>query len=101
MANLCRKSAKELALEKKNSIKITDKNIEKYFNKNAFINCNGLSFDEILEKIKEIDNDDEKYYNMLNSHPFLENINFVEYYNNRYVKFLKNILKENNYEITI
>ena len=30
MANLCRKSAKELALEKKNSIKITDKNIEKY-----------------------------------------------------------------------
>ena len=27
MANLCRKSAKELALEKKNSIKITDKNL--------------------------------------------------------------------------
>lgn len=76
-------------------------NIEKYFNKNAFINCTGLSFDEILEKIKEIDNDDEKYYNILNSHPFLENINYVEYYNNRYIKFLKNILKENNYEITI
>ena len=30
MANLCRKSAKELALEKKDSIKITDKNVEKY-----------------------------------------------------------------------
>lgn len=30
MANLCRKSAKELALEKKDSIKITEKNVEKY-----------------------------------------------------------------------
>ena len=30
IANLCRKSAKELALEKKNSIKITDKNVEKF-----------------------------------------------------------------------
>ena len=30
IANLCRKAAKELALEKKSSIKITDKNVEKY-----------------------------------------------------------------------
>ena len=30
IANLCRKAAKELALEKKESIKITDKNVEKY-----------------------------------------------------------------------
>ena len=30
IANLCRKTAKELALEKKDSIKITDKNVEKY-----------------------------------------------------------------------
>lgn len=30
MANLCRKAAKELALEKKNNIKISAKNVEKY-----------------------------------------------------------------------
>lgn len=36
------------------------------FNKNAFINCGDYpSFDAVIEKIKELDNDDEKYLEML------------------------------------
>ena len=36
------------------------------FNRNAFINCSDYaSFDEVIEKIKELDQDDEKYLEMI------------------------------------
>lgn len=74
-------------------------NIEKYFNKDAFININDLSFEEIIDKIKEIDEDDEKYYNMLNAYPFNEIKNYKEFYKHNIYEFLLQILKDNKYVI--
>lgn len=43
-----------------------DPAVTKIFNKNAFINCSDYeSFDAVIEKIKELDQDDEKYLAML------------------------------------
>lgn len=43
-----------------------DPKINKIFNKNAFINVNSnSSVDEVIDKIKEIDNNEKKYINML------------------------------------
>ena len=43
-----------------------DPGIENIYNPKAFINCNKYSsIDEILNIIKEIDNDDEKYIEMV------------------------------------
>lgn len=40
--------------------------ITEIFNKKAFINCSDYaSFDEVIEKIKELDQDDDKYLQML------------------------------------
>lgn len=68
--------------------------ITKYFNEDSFINCNGLTNEEIVEKIREIDCDDEKYYNMLNACPFKQNIDWKEYSYDRLIDFLrrKNII---------
>lgn len=41
-------------------------NVTDIFNKDAFINCSDYaSFDAVIEKIKELDQDDEKYLQML------------------------------------
>lgn len=41
-------------------------NVTDIFNKDAFINCADYdSFDDVIEKIKELDRDDEKYLAML------------------------------------
>ncbi len=41
-------------------------NIKEIFNEKAFINCaDYASFDEVIEKIKELDQDDEKYLEMM------------------------------------
>lgn len=43
-----------------------DKKVTNYFNKKAFINCHDYSsIEEVIETVKEIDNDDEKYITML------------------------------------
>lgn len=40
--------------------------VTQIFNKDAFINCSDYaSFDEVIEKIKELDQDDDKYLDML------------------------------------
>ena len=72
-------------------------NIESYFNKDSFININNLSYDEIINKIKEIDNDDSKYYKMLNAYPFNEKINYKEKYKNNIYNFIKKILQKYKY----
>lgn len=68
--------------------------VTKFFNEESFINCNGLTNDEIIERIREIDNDDDKYYRMLNANPFKENIDWKEYSYSRLIGFLreKNII---------
>lgn len=50
-----------------------DELVGKDFNTNSFINVNDFnSYDEVIEKIIELDNDDEKYYQMLQE-PWLIN----------------------------
>lgn len=65
-------------------------NITKWFNPDSFINCNGLSDEEILDKIIEIDNNDELYKSMLYAKPFKEDIDWKEYSYERLINFLKN-----------
>lgn len=65
-------------------------NITKWFNPDSFINCNGLSDAEIVEKIKEVDNNEELYKSMLYAQPFKKNINWKEYSEERLIKFLRN-----------
>lgn len=65
-------------------------NVTRWFNPDSFINCNGLSNEEILEKVKEVDNNDELYKSMLYANPFKENdINWKEYSYERLINFLK------------
>ena len=70
------------------------KNILKWFNPNAFINCNELNETQILEKIKDIDNDDDQYQYMLNQYPFRERyIDLDEYFIKKLDNFIKQHIK--------
>lgn len=70
------------------------------FNKNAFINCADYrNFDEVIEKIQELDNDDEKYLAMLNQ-PIFVDAEYCEKTIAGLERFIKNIFnqeKENAY----
>lgn len=47
--------------------------IGKLYNSKAFVNCHGFNnFDEVIEHIKKVDNDDQLYLNMMNEPIFLE-----------------------------
>ena len=68
-------------------------NINIIFNKNAFINCNGLSNEEILNKIKEVDNNDDIYNDMIHEYPFnYKSINYEEYFFEKICKFIESKL---------
>jgi len=54
--------------------------VNEWFNKDSFINCNGLTYDEILEKIKEVDNDNELFNYMINQYPFIQSVDELEKY---------------------
>jgi len=60
-----------------------------YFNKDSFINCYGKTNNEILEMIREVNEDDEKYKNMLSTPIFNK-----ELHTNRLKTFLNKILKQ-------
>ncbi len=47
-------------------------------NSNAFINCNdyGNDFDAVIQRVKEIDQDDDCYMNMLWQTPMREDYDF-------------------------
>ena len=64
-------------------------NIVRWFNPDSFINCNGLTNEEILEKVAEVDNNDSLYRDMLYAKPFKEDINWKEYSYERLISFLK------------
>lgn len=71
-----------------------DKNVVKDFNSDAFINVNDhASLDEVVEKIIELDNDDEKYLKMLNA-PYLINGKFADDLSDeKILEFFDNIFK--------
>lgn len=74
-------------------------NVTKWFNPKSFINCNGLTIEEICNKVIEVDSDDSKYFNMLNEYPFIENIDYRDYSIHRMYDFLMKICKENNIQV--
>ena len=76
-----------------------DPDISKYFNKNAFINCHDfLSVDTIIEKIKEIDQDDEKYYSMIRQPIFVDDYYTPQRQDERFEEWLISIF-EREYSI--
>lgn len=54
--------------------------VNEWFNKESFINCNGLSFEEIVERIKEVDNDNKLYEHMINQYAFNQSVDDLEKY---------------------
>ena len=66
-------------------------NINEIFNENAFINCNGLTELEILNKIKEIDENNDLYNDMIHEYPFKwKSINYEEFFFEKICKFIEN-----------
>lgn len=63
--------------------------ITEWFDNNSFINCNGLNQEEILERIKEVDNNDDLYKSMINTNPI--KMGAQECYN-YFIKKLDNFL---------
>ena len=68
--------------------------VKEIFDEKSFINCNNLSNEEILNKIIEIDNDDQLYNEMLNTQPLLD-LDIQNKFNNKLYEFIKNILLNN------
>lgn len=68
--------------------KITD-----FLNKDAFINCNGLTHEEIINKIIEVDNNNELYEYMINQYPFkYRSLNYKEYFFEKIMKMIESHL---------
>lgn len=64
--------------------------INDFFNPEAFINCNDLTYEEILNKIIEVDTNNELYQYMINQYPFrYKSINYKEYFFERILKFIE------------
>lgn len=64
------------------------------FNKDAFINCTDYpSFDAVIEKIKELDQDDEKYLQMLRQ-PILVNPDYPRELEDALGKFICSIFDQ-------
>lgn len=70
--------------------------VERDFNSEAFINCNGYEdrIDEIIKKIIEIDQNDDKYLEMLHAEPMSQTFDKNEF--ETFEKFILNILNKGN-----
>lgn len=72
-----------------------DPEVQREFNTKAFINCHDYkNFDEVIEKIIELDNNDDLYMEMLNQQPLVQG--FKGDWNERLEKFLYNIIEKGN-----
>lgn len=69
-------------------------NITEFFNKDAFINVTDYpSFDAVIEKIKELDQDDEKYLQMLRQ-PILTDTDLPRRLDEQLEKFILHIFEQ-------
>lgn len=69
-------------------------NITDIFNRNAFINCSDYpSFDAVIERIKELDQDDEQYLEMLRQ-PILVDPEYPQKLDEELEAFILNIFKQ-------
>lgn len=73
-----------------------DPDLTKLINPNCFINCHDYkSFDEVIEVIKEIDNDDNKWCEMISQPWFTEkNLDYKKERNQKYYDFWRNIFTQ-------
>ena len=73
-----------------------DPSIATYYNPKSFINCHDYkNFEQVIEKVKELDSDDEKYLEMLQQ-PWLtsEQIKLVKASEMEYRKWVENIFSQ-------
>ena len=70
--------------------------VTKDFNPKAFINCNDYDndFDAVIERIKELDNDPDKYLAMLRENPMQPDFDFDQ--NKKFEQWLINIIEKGN-----
>jgi hypothetical protein len=69
--------------------------VTKDFNPKAFINCHDFeSFEDVVSKVKEIDNDEEMFLSMLNEPPFRNNIIPENLKTDTLLNFLQNIFEQ-------
>lgn len=66
------------------------------FNPKAFINCNDFDndFDAVIERVKELDNDPDKYLAMLREKPMQPNFDFEQ--GKKFEKWLLGIVEKGN-----
>lgn len=65
----------------------------KYFNKEAFVDLSNCNQDEMIQKIIELDNDNDKAQYILNQYLFADKkINYKEIFDEQLVKFVENII---------
>ena len=71
-----------------------DPNVDKVFNEKAFINCNNFSsFDDVLQKVIEIDNDDDMYIKMISAPKYVKD-DYVQIKYKELEEFLFNIFDQ-------
>lgn len=70
--------------------------VDRDFNQNAFVNCNGFEddIDAIINRIIKLDQDDEEYLRMLYANPMSDSFNEQELKD--FEMFIVNILKKGN-----
>ena len=70
--------------------------VAKDFNPKAFINCNDYDndFDAVIERVKELDNDPDKYLAMLRENPMQSDFDFEQ--GKKIEKWLLDIVKKGN-----
>lgn len=69
-------------------------NVTEIYNEKAFINCHAFhSFEDVLEKVKEVDADDEKYLSMLRE-PALLNEKKLEKWDEELEDWLRKIIEQ-------
>lgn len=72
-----------------------DPAISEIFNPRAFINCHDYSsFEEVVERVKEIDQDDDTYLQMLAEPWFVDNVEPEPLRDETYAEFLCNIFDQ-------
>lgn len=72
-----------------------DETVVQDFNPKAFINCHDYaSIDEVIEKIKQLDNDEDAYLQMLNEPAFVGGKLPDKYSDETILKFLSNIIEQ-------
>ena len=65
----------------------------KYFNKEAFVDLSNCNQNEMIQKIIDLDNDNERAQYILNQYLFDDkNINYKEMFDERLFKFIENII---------